>query len=108
MREVNSVRLKVERTGRAALLDVSLFDAVSLEWVPGAGGASSAILEASKSYAGVSGQAVAFGTAATLSESTRRRVALDVTDTPWLDIEVTTAGGTDEVGSLHVYGYNTT
>jgi hypothetical protein len=108
MSEVDSKRVKVGGTGRAILLDVSLFDGVSLEWVPGAGGASSAELEAKLSYAGVSGQGVAFGTAATLSESTRRRVGLDVANAPWLEIEVTTAGATDEVGTLHVYGYTTT
>lgn len=119
-RVLSSYSVRVERTGPAVptaltptptlhqRLDVTQHDAVSLEWVPGAGGASSAVIEARKSYGGVSGQAQAFGTAATLSEGTRRRIGLDVADAPLLEIEVTTAGAADEVGTLHVYGYTTT
>lgn len=114
MRDYQAIAVyNIDRTGPPTLaaashVDVSQFDAVSVEWVPMAGAASSAVLEVKKSYSGVSGQAVAFGTAATLSEGTRRRVGLDVADAPMLEIEVTNAGGTDESGTLHVYGYTTT
>lgn len=121
MRELRQYIIRTDTTGPAAaiavqaaapglpagVVDVSQFDAATLEWVPDGAG-STAVIEAQLGYGGGPSQAVAFGTAATLSTGTRRRIGLDVAAAPFLHITVNTAGGTDETGTLHVYGYTTT
>ncbi len=112
-RQLQKFIVHADTTGPAGLdpaggrVDVSQFDAASIEWVPEAA-ASSAVLEVKRSYGAVPGQAVAFGTAATLDNTTRRRVALDIADAPMLEIDITTAGSAGARGTLYVYGYTTT